>query len=220
MTLPDLLESRYSCRAFRADPVPDDVIEELFGLAQRTASWCNTQPWQVHLTSGEATARFAAGLTEHVTTSAQTSDLPMPESYSGVHDERRRETGYALYRSLGIARDDHAARGEQMLKNFSFFGAPHVAVITSDRAQGTYGAIDCGGYVATLLLAAQSLGLGACPQAAIAMYSGFVREWLDLPEDRIVVCAVSFGHPDDQHPVNGFRTSRADLSGVLHRIDS
>ena len=106
-----------------------------------------------------------------------------------------------------------------MLENFRFFGAPHTAIITTDRALGTYGAVDCGGYVSTLLLTAQALGLGSIAQAAIAMYSDFVREWLDLPEDRLVVCAVTFGYADPEHPANAFRTTRADLSSVVHRID-
>ena len=81
-----------------------------------------------------------------------------------------------------------------MMRNFSFFGAPHVAVISCDRDLGTYGAVDCGGYVGTRLLAAQSLGLGAIAQGAVAMHSDFVRSWLGLSDDRLIVCAVSLGY--------------------------
>lgn len=214
-----LMAERYSCRAFLPDPVPEPLIERLFASAQQTASWCNTQPWQVHLLSGDAVARFGAELTEHVQNSEQHADLDLP-TYTGVHAERRRESGYALYSALDIERSDYPARAAQMLQNFTFFGAPHTAVITSDRALGSYGVVDCGGYVSTLMLAAQSLGLAAIAQAAIALYADFVRDWLDLPEDRLVICAVSFGYADPDHPANRFRTSRAPLSAVVHRIDS
>lgn len=213
-----LLAERHSCRAFLPTPVPDEVVDRLFAAAQQTASWCNTQPWQVHLLGGEALARFSHALTEHVLSHEQTPDLDLPE-YEGASLERRRESGFGLYSALGIDRTDRAARGAQMLENFRFFGAPHTAIITTDRALGTYGAVDCGGYVSTLLLTAQALGLGSIAQAAIAMYSDFVREWLDLPEDRLVVCAVTFGYADPEHPANAFRTTRADLSSVVHRID-
>ncbi len=182
-----LLAQRHSCRAFRPEQVDPETISSLFGLAQRTASWCNTQPWQVHLLSGEATSRFAESLTRHGLASAPCSDLPVPAGYFGVYRDRRRETGFALYESLGIAREDRAGRDAQALLNFSFFGAPHAAVITTDREQGVYGAVDCGGYVATLLLAAQALGLAAVPQAAIALHSDHVRHYLELPDDRLVV---------------------------------
>ena len=218
MELEQVLAERYSCRAFLPDEVPAQTLERLFELAQRTPSWCNSQPWQVHLVSGPAIERFAKTMTDHVLANPQTSDLEMPTGYSGVYAERRRESGYGLYAALGIERDDKLGRGAQALLNYSFFGAPHVAVVTTDREQGVYGAIDCGGYVTTLVLAAQALGLGAVPQAAIAMFSDCVREFLDLPEDRLVVCAVSLGHADEAHPANAFRTSRAPVGDVVTHV--
>lgn len=190
MEFHSVLEERWSCRAFTAQEVPEATLRQVFALAQRTASWCNTQPWQVHLVSGEARERLAKGLVESVVSGSGGSDLPMPGGYVGVYQERRREAGYALYESLGIAREDREARDLQMLKNFSFFDAPHVAIITTDADQGVYGAIDCGGYVANLLNAAHELGVATIPQAAVAMQSPTVREVLDLPEDRLVVCAI------------------------------
>lgn len=209
MEFDQVLAQRWSCRAFLDRPVAGDVLDRLFTLAQRTPSWCNTQPWHTHLLSHAATERLAKSLTDHVLSSPMSTDLEMPRGYSGVHDARRKEAGYALYASLGIERSDRPARDAQMLKNFSFFGAPHVAIITTDAEQATYGAVDCGGFVTNLLGAAHNLGLGAIAQAAIAMYADHVREFLDLPDDRLVLCAVSIGHPDPDHPVNRFRTSRA-----------
>ena len=56
--LEELLNERYSVRAFRPDPVPRETIEHVLNVAQRTASWCNSQPWQVLIASGEAKERF------------------------------------------------------------------------------------------------------------------------------------------------------------------
>jgi hypothetical protein len=55
-------------------------------------------------------------------------------------------------------RGDREAYAKQGLENYRLFGAPHVAIVTSDEALGTYGAVDCGAYVNNFLLAAQSLG--------------------------------------------------------------
>ncbi|GGO74972.1 nitroreductase [Nocardioides deserti] len=218
MDLADVLSTRHSCRAFRSDEVDADILDRLFTLAQHTPSWCNTQPWHVHLVSGPAITRFSTELTDHVLSGSRRADLGMPAGYFGVYAERRRESGHALYEAVGVARDDKPARRAQALLNYTFFGAPHVAVITTDRDQGTYGAIDCGGYVATLTNTATALGLGSVAQAAIAMCSDKVREFLDLPEDRLVVCAVSLGYPDLEHPVNGFRTSRARIEDVVTHV--
>src|ERR1700746_969650 len=56
--LEELLGERYSVRAFLPKPVPRDTIDRLLTAAQRTASWCNSQPWQVIIASGEAKERF------------------------------------------------------------------------------------------------------------------------------------------------------------------
>lgn len=219
MSFEDLMARRWSCREFVPDPLDEDLLERLFDTARRTASWCNTQAWQVHLLSGDATEWFGKELLAHVLSGAPgVADLPIPTEYTGVYADRRREAGYALYASLGIERSDRAGRGEQMLKNFTFFGAPHVAIITTDREQGTYGAIDCGGFVANLMNAALDLGIGSIAQGAIAMHSDKVRELLQLPDDRLVVCAVSFGRPAE-HPVNQFRTSRAGLADMVTRVE-
>jgi nitroreductase len=222
MDFAELMATRWSCRAFRPDDVPEDVLTGVFRVAQRTASWCNTQPWQVHLLGGEATQWFAKELTEHVIANPapeeQSPDYPLPGRDQGEYLERRRAAGYALYASLGIDKSDVAGRAAAMLDNYSFFGAPHVAVITSDRSQGTYGAVDCGAYVANLMNAAHDVGLAAIAQGAIGVYAGRVRELLELPEDRVVVCGVAIGFADEEHPVNEFRTVRAELSGLVRQV--
>ncbi|MBM7516439.1 nitroreductase [Nocardioides nitrophenolicus] len=214
-----LMASRWSCREYLPEPLPEETVTELLTTAQRTASWCNTQPWQVHLLDGDALDWFAKELGAHAASGAAgTADLPMPAGYSGAYADRRRAAGYALYESLGIERSDFGARAEQMLRNFSFFGAPHAVIVTTDREQGVYGAIDCGGYVANLMNAALDLGVGSIAQGAIAMYADQVRELLGLPEDRLVVCAVAFGRPATAHPVNRFRTERSGLADVVTRV--
>ena len=80
---------------------------------------------------------------------------------------------------------------------------------------GTYGAVDCGAYVGNFMLAAQALGLGTIPQAALARHSGLIRRHFNLGDDRRVVCGISFGYADHDHKVNSYRTSRAPLADVV-----
>lgn len=208
-----LLAERWSCRGFTDEPVPRDVIERLLTIAQRTPSWCNTQPWQVVITSGEETKKLREALLQSSDRSA--SDFDFPASYDGVYRERRRESGWQLYEAVGVEKGDREASAVQMMRNFEFFGAPHVAIITTDAALGVYGAIDCGLYVDSFLLAAQSLGLGTCAQAALAAGSPFLRKYFGLPDDRKVVCGISFGYADPDHPTATYRTSRAGLEDVV-----
>jgi nitroreductase len=209
--LTTLLNARHSCRGFRPDPVPRTVQEQLLQMAQRTASWCNSQPWQVHITEGAGTERLRAALGAAEQEGAE-PDFPWPREYRGVYQERRRECGFALYESVGIARGDREASARQAQENFRLFGAPHVAIITSDDALGVYGAVDCGAYVANFLLAAASLGVATIPQAALASRSALLRRFFGMGDDRRVVCGISFGYADAAHPANQFRTRRANVA--------
>lgn len=214
-TLARLLDDRWTCRQFLPDQVPRETIERLLALGQRTPSWCNTQPWQVVVTSGEATHRFRKELLEHVLSQPAAPDFEFPAAYTGVYRDRRRACGFRLYDSVGIVKGDSDGTLRQGLRNFELFDAPHVAIITTEDDLGVYGAVDCGLYVNTLLLGAQSLGLAAAPQAALASYSPFLREHFGIPDNRRVVVGISFGYADLDHPINGFRTSRAELAETV-----
>lgn len=214
-SLTSLLDSRWTCRAYTSEAVPDETVTSLLAAAQRSASWCNTQPWQVEVVSGEALASLREGLLAHVLSSPQSPDLAWPASYPGVYGERRRECGFQLYDAVGVAREDKDARFVQMLRNFEFFGAPHVAIVHTPTALGPYGAVDAGLWLQSFLLGAEALGLGATPQAALASYGRFFREWFGLGEDRMIVFGVSFGFPDREAPVNGFRTARAGIPDAV-----
>jgi nitroreductase len=218
--LENLLSSRFSCRAYKSEQVPRATIERVLSAAQKTASWCNSQPWQVTITSGEATTKFRDVLYPVAAAGTPNSgDFPFPREYRGVYLDRRRESGFQLYNTLGIVRGDKAGYAKQALENFNFFGAPHVAIITTDEALGVYGAVDCGGYVNNFMLAAQALGLATVPQAALAFHSAVVRQHFGLGDDRRVVCGISFGFPDRKHKVNSYRTTRAQLPDVATFVE-
>jgi nitroreductase len=212
--LAGLFGRRHSCRAFLRDPVPRETIARLLAVAQRTASWCNTQPWQVVVTRGEATERLRDALMARAGQPACRDIGPEPR-YEGVSLERRRACGFQLYDSVGIARGDRAASARQAAENLRLFGAPHVAIVSTEAALGPYGAIDCGGFVASFLLVAESLGIASIAQAALAGHAAFIRAHFGLPETRRIVCGIAFGYEDRDHPANGFRTARAGLEEVV-----
>lgn len=219
-TFADIAFARHSVRAFLPDPVPAATLQRVFEVAQRTASWCNAQSWNVDLTGPVTTRRLADALLEDVRANpAGGSDIPPPVSYENQYADRRRASGYALYNALGIERDDRAGRGRQMMRNYEFFGAPHVAIVSSPAGLGPYGYVDCGAFVANVLNAAQSLGVGAIAQAAVVLRPRAVRSVLGIPEDRHLVCGIALGIEDTDHPANVFRTERATFEETV-RIHS
>lgn len=211
-TLNSLLTGRFSCRAFRPDPVPQADIKTILSAARKAPSWCNAQPWHLTVTAPEATDKFRAALQQEVGKGSAGLDLEGPEGYPGIYGDRRRTCGWQLYDAVGVEKGDRAGSARQMMRNFALFDAPHVAILCSPRVLGGYGAMDSGGFVLAFTLAAQALGVATIPQAAIANYAPFVRSYFDIPDDQQMLCAISFGYADPDHPANSFRTERADLS--------
>lgn len=211
----EIVEARHSCRAFLDEEVPEEDLYELLSLAQRSASWCNAQPWRVNLVSGAARWRLASSLEGAYDCRAPLWDIEPPVEYLGEHQRRRQGAGAALYRATGVPRLDMAGRVAQMRRNFDFFGAPHVAVVSAASDLGDYALVDTGGYLATVLWTAQAMGIAAIAQAAPARHSDLLHGALDIPADHRVVACVALGRRDPDHPANRFRTTRADLDEVL-----
>ncbi len=216
MELKAVIHDRYSCRKYFPDAVPRPTIEKILDLAQKTPSWCNTQPWQVLILSGESCCQFGERLYAHARSGAAPNpDFEFPLRYEGNYQERRKVCGVQLYQALGIGREDKQAAAEQSLENFRFFGAPHIAFITTEADLGVYGAVDCGLYIAHFMLAAKCLGVDSIAQAALASYPEFIRTEFGLPASRKLVCGIAFGFGDPDHAINGYRTARGNLADAV-----
>jgi nitroreductase len=98
------------------------------------------------------------------------------------------------------------------------FGAPHVAILTVRADLGPYAMVDCGAFVASFLFASHAHGIATTPQASLARHAKFIRSYFMLGKDRHMVCGISFGYANANHPVNSFRTSRAALDKVLRVV--
>ena len=210
-----LLNSRYSCRAYKKQEVSEKDIREIISTASRVPTWCNAQPWEVLVTRGEATEKLSQLLIESTKTQQINPDFNWPTQYVGQYAQRRRQCGYQLYESIGIQKEDKKRRKEQMMLNYKFFGAPHVAIVTSESDLGPYGSMDCGGFIATFTIVAQAKGIATIAQASITGYAQTIRKYFQIPKNRLIQTAISFGYSDDLHPVNHFRTEREKSEKVV-----
>lgn len=221
MELETAIRSRFSARKFKPDPVPAATLQRILELAQCTPSWCNCQPWHLVITRGAATERFREAMYARARSAARPSpDFAYPIAYEGAYRDRRKVCGVQLYQSLGIGKDDRAAAAEQALENFRLFGAPHVAIVTTAEKLGVYGMLDCGLYVQSFMLAARDSGVDTIAQAALASYPDVIRGFFGLPEDRKVVCGISFGYADLPDPIHGYRTERAMVADAVTFVTS
>ena len=215
-TFASIVVARRSLRAFLPQVVDEATLQRVFGAAQRAPSNCNTQPWQVHVASGDAVETLRREMPERFMRGEMSLDFPYDGAYEGVYKERQHGSAEALYASVGITRDNKAGRHEQFMSNFTFFGAPHVAFLFLPEPFGLREAADLGMYAQTLMLALTANGLGSCPQTALSFEADLVRETLGIDASQKLMFGISFGHPDPEAPVNQCMTDRAALSDIVH----
>ncbi len=217
MDVIEALHARHSVRGFLAKPIAPETLQALFTAAQRAPSWCNIQPWRVWVSSGETTTKLAAAMLEACIQDPHGAPaIAFPAHYPEPYGTERRACAKALYTAMGIARGDTQARDGAFRANYRGFDAPHIVMIAYDAHFGVYGALDVGCYLQSLLLAAQSLGLATCAQAALACYPKAVRSVLSIPDELTILCGVSLGYEDHEVAANRCRTSRSPLELNVH----
>jgi len=214
-SLSALLRDRRSVRDFRPDPVPAQTLEAIVADACASPSWSNTQPYRLAVASGELRDRLSREYCEAFDADREPDgDFETGFPYPADLLPRRRATGFGLYRHLGIAREDLAARKRQMRRNFEFFGAPTVMFLFVHRGLREFAVLDAGIFLQSLMLSAQARGLATCAQGALASWAGPPRRAFDVPEDYKLVCGLSIGFAS-QDPVNAFDPGRVPAAGLL-----
>jgi nitroreductase len=203
-----LWRARTSKRAFRPEPLPRATLLELFSAAQRAPSWCNVQPWRVAITEPPKTGALSAALIAAARSSPPHAELPFPVEYPSPYREQRVACGIALYRAMGIAREDTAGRFDAWLRNYALFDAPHVAIVACDRRLGPYALVDVGVWLGYVLTAAAALGIDTCPMASVAAYPDVLRAHLPIAPTDAILFGLALGRADEEAPANRCRTTR------------
>lgn len=211
MQVGQAVATRRSVRGFLDTPVDTAVLRELAMAAARAPSGGNLQPWHVQIVAGAAMARLKdtmAGVLARGETETP-SYAVYPPGLGDPYRARRFEIGEALYRHLGIGREDRETRRQWFADNFRFFGAPAAYFCSVDRGMGPPQWSDLGMYLQSLMLLAMEAGLATCPQECWAIYPETVGRFLRLPEERMLFCGVAIGFEDAAAAANSLRSTRA-----------
>lgn len=216
MSINDLLRKRVSVRAFLDRPVPEETLKKIFTQAQLSPSNCNVQPWQIHVVSGAQKDALKEKLLQAVMSGKEPNpDFNWRTNYKGVHRDRQFGSANALYSAMGIERSDKQGRMVAMLRNWSFFDAPHVLFCTMEKYLNIMGAVDMGIYAQTLTLLMTEQGISSCIQGALGQFPDPIREFLNIPEERGILFGISFGYADEKAAVNSTRTDREPVENSV-----
>ncbi len=211
----EVMASRHSIRAYLPKPVERSLIEDILRIAARAPSGTNTQPWHVHVVTGESLKRLIATVQKVYDVDPDHHETTYDDVYPGRNQEpyltRKRALGKALYGLMDIAKGDMAAMLAQRRRNFQFFDAPVGLLVTIDRSFGHGSWMDCGMFMQSVMLAARARGLDTCPQAYWVEYEAVVAKEIRWPENQRLVSGIALGYADPDAPENRLVSERAPL---------
>ena len=213
LSVDEALERRRSVRAFRPDPVPRELVEDILRAAARAPSGTNIQPWKIHVAAGEVRRTLEREVMAHRETYPpdQHAEFVRTAKRKEPYTSRMRKLGKDMYTLLGIPKGDQAANWRQWGRNFQFFGAPVGLILTIDKDLDAMSYLDTGMFVLAIMLAAKARGLDTCAQGAWNNYWTITRRVLRVPDDEYIVCGISLGWADETDPVNTLVSEREPL---------
>ena len=195
MNVSEALLNRKSIRAFLDKDVEKEKIVTILEAAKHAPSGVNMQPWNLYVVDKKGQERIQNRVIQAFEKGkrSQMDYQYYPLSWDEPYKGRRKETGLLMYKTLGISREDKAKQMEQWKANYRAFDAPVVLYFFIDRSleKGSY--LDYGMFLQSVLLMATQLGLGSCPQAALAEYPQIVREELKVSDDKLLLCVSHLG---------------------------
>lgn len=217
MNFDQVINERRSIRGFKDKPVSRELLEEVIALANRAPSSMNTQPWHLHVLTGEPLDKVRQGNSERmlagVTPSREIEDYA---AYEGEHRQRQIEIAVQLFEAMGIERNDKERRQDWVMRGFRQFDAPVSVVVCFDKSllNNTIAHFDTGAMTFGLVLAAWSRGLGAVINGQGIMQSPVVREVANIPEDQVILTCVALGWPDEDFVANSVVSRRRPVANV------
>lgn len=221
ITVADAVTSRRSVRAFTDDAVPFDIIERVMEQARWAPSGCNFQPWEANILTGAPLKALQKKLLVSEPDNPQEYDFSAPAQ---VDEYQNRLTNFAasMYSSLGIARDDKAARDAWYDQNTQAFDAPALLVCHLPKFMKAAQWSDMGMWLQTIMLLFRGEGLDTCPLEILGMYGRKIKTHLGLSDDTMLFCGLAIGWRDVDAPVNQFARQRVPLSEnvTFHGFDN
>ncbi|MFC1992561.1 nitroreductase [Chloroflexota bacterium] len=221
MEVIEAIRTRRSTRAFKPDPVPRKVLEEILDTCRWAPSWANSQSWEFAIVGGKTLDELKKRLEEKAKVKApETPEIPKPK-FSEPHLARGtwiRDNSARLMADPRI-KDPEEQRRNFTLKVTRFLDAPNAIIIYMERDLSPYLIHDVGIMVQTICMAAHGRGLGTCITARVMFYPDVLREVLKIPESKIIVMGIDIGYPDPDAPINNYERPREPLDTFTHWYD-
>ena len=213
MDIIEAIHKRQSIRSFKDREVSQETLREILNISKFAPSGGNTQPWKVYVLNQNIMKELESAMLHNLDNGI--SEKPnfsiYPQPMSDHLKNRVKECGKLMYSALEIKKDDIEGRLNQLKQNFSFFGAPVGMLITVEKEVDLNGWGHVGHFIQNLCLSSIEFGLGTCLQESWSMYPETVQKITNYNKTEILWCGVALGYPNNDHPINNYRTPREDI---------
>ena len=217
MDLKNCILTRKSVRAYKAAPVPKELLARILDEARRSPSCANTQPWEFAVFGGQTMEEMRKAYRERFLSGiAPNPEIPYPfMAWPEPFRSRRMALSRKQYFHLGIDPDNSEQVKQHGLRGFGFFGAPNGIIIYFSDTLPAWSILDVGIVLQTILLLAHNYGLGCCPQVQMVAYPDIIRRLMNIPSSKKIVVGVSIGYPDEEDIINKGVTDRLALDDMV-----
>ena len=201
-TTSDIWETLYtqrSIRAWKTDPVPEELIWKVIEAGTKAPSGTNTQPWGFVVIQDDA-IRLAISDQLHEGLKGNEGLQQMLEQGSQSADKTTRlmlKGAQRLFTNLASA---------------PVFIIPCLYQVSSPAPEGLLSGSSIYGAVQNMLLAARALGLGTVMTTFQMAAEQILREQCNLPDDATPVALIPMGYPDAKFGP----TTRKPVETVTH----
>ncbi|MDO9535456.1 MAG: nitroreductase [Bacillota bacterium] len=207
--------SRKSIRAYKEEKVAKDKILQIIETAGHAPSWANAQPWEFNVVAGATLEKIKELMEEKILNREKPNpDIPFP-TFPEEHQQRINEFGKSLFTHLGLDKEGKEKRVQFTIEMHKFFNAPAVIFVTMNKELSLWSLFDLGLVVQNIALMATHENLGTCIQASTVSYPDVLRETLNIPENKNIVCGISIGYPDEKS-INNFISNRVTAASLVN----
>lgn len=172
MDVMEAIRGRRTVRKFKSDPVPQEILDEVFEAATWAPSHGNAQPWEFVVVGPDARSRLLAMLQKKVDEMLAAPDVPEPK------------------------------RQGLMSLRADFGGAPYMVAVLAKAAIEPLEKVEnpesASAAVQNMCLAAWARGVGSVWLSVGAAPPS--RAILEVPEGDQVVALLAFGYPEQVPP--------------------
>jgi nitroreductase len=217
MDLIKAIQERKSIRAFKPDPISKERIEEVLNLALHAPSAINLQPWEFIVVTGEERERLSRRLIkayrEKKISCGPDAVKPLPKIF-GKRGAKTLEAMNPFFKEMRVQSDQFINEG-----SCNFYRAPVAIIICLDDSFSKARFVDIGITLGYFVLAAHEFGLATCPIGLITAYEDEIKDVLNIPGNKNVVIGIALGIPDQESPINRFKSYREDLEKFTRWIE-